>query len=71
VERLDTELNTDFLEVWDGGRSLSNSQQILRLSGNQTGKPFLSSYNFVMVRYVSDQSQKETGFKVTWTTGNI
>ena len=46
----------------------------LRLSGNKDVtklSPYYSSNNFMIVKFRSDASSQNTGFKFTWTTGRL
>lgn len=68
----DTENNTDFLEFWDGSPSLAASKLALRLSGPMTKMiNFTSSYNFLILRFVSDAMYEFVGFNLTWTTSYV
>ena len=61
----------DFVEVWVGGRTLSSSRLIRRLSGSTLPSDnYLLSYNnMAIVRFVSDQTRHHTGFKLKWRAG--
>ncbi|XP_041372896.1 CUB and sushi domain-containing protein 1-like [Gigantopelta aegis] len=65
---LDTEPGLDFVEVWVGGRTLSSSRLIRRLSGS-TPPPddhLLSSNNMAIIRFVSDLTKHYAGFRLKW-----
>ncbi|XP_053372552.1 uncharacterized protein LOC123561174 isoform X2 [Mercenaria mercenaria] len=64
----ETEENNDFAEIFDGCITPSTSELSVRLSGSKSGYTFISSYNFVTVRFVSDASIEYSGFQATWDT---
>lgn len=63
-----TEENTDFVELYDGGVTLSTSEMSVRLSGSMQGYTFISSYNFMTVKFTTDSSEEYAGFRATWNT---
>ncbi|KAH3893700.1 hypothetical protein DPMN_017850, partial [Dreissena polymorpha] len=65
-----TEADTDFLEFWDGGPTLSTSRLATRVSGIPDTQTlgFISSYNFLIVKFVTDQTTRKSGFSLKWTT---
>ena len=71
-DRFETETDLDFVELWDGGATVDTSQMIARLSGPSAGEyaTFISSRNWLLVRFITDGSVQKSGFNFTWSTGN-
>ncbi|XP_052805279.1 uncharacterized protein LOC128234798 isoform X2 [Mya arenaria] len=69
-EYFTTEKDTDYLEFWDGGPSLSTSHLSARVSGSPSldSLSYTSSYNFLVLKFVADEFVNKNGFKLTWTT---
>ena len=70
-DHFETETDLDFVEVWDGGSTVSTSQLITRLSGPSAGEfvSYISSTNWLIVRLVTDGSVEKSGFSFTWASG--
>ena len=66
---LNTERDVDFVEVWVGGRTLSSSSLVRRVSGASVQGMVVSSNNAAIVRFVSDGSYQDSGFTLTWKSG--
>ena len=67
----DTETDLDIVELWNGGSTIATSQLITRLSGSTLGQfaTYLSSTNWLVVRFITDGSVEKSGFNFTWSTG--
>ncbi|KAL8625326.1 hypothetical protein ACOMHN_044469 [Nucella lapillus] len=63
---LNTEKWVDFVEVWVGGRTLSASTLVRRVSGSGAVRMVVSSNSQAIVRFVSDGSYQDSGFTLTW-----
>ncbi|XP_070201910.1 uncharacterized protein [Littorina saxatilis] len=63
---LKTERDVDFVELWAGGKTLSTSTLMTRLSGGAASGVFVSSNNYAVVRFLSDGSYQDSGFQLTW-----
>ncbi|XP_055866862.1 sushi, von Willebrand factor type A, EGF and pentraxin domain-containing protein 1-like isoform X2 [Biomphalaria glabrata] len=65
-----TEYGVDFLEIWVGGRSVSTSGLLARLSGTleqvQVETPLYSPNNLALLRFVSDKTISSSGFQIRW-----
>ncbi|KAL4228532.1 CUB and sushi domain-containing protein 2 [Mactra antiquata] len=68
IDGFSTEPDSDFLDFYDGGISMEDSSLSVRLSGNIEKYSYISSYNFIILRFVSDGSQQSTGFILNWDT---
>ena len=65
------ETDLDFVELWDGGGTIETSQLIVRLTGSSVGQfaTYMSSTNWLVVRFITDSSVEKSGFSFTWSTG--
>ena len=66
-----TESQSDEVMVLAGGRTVSESRLIARLSGNlSTSLPtYTSNNNFLMVIFNTDGSNSDTGFTANFSAG--
>nr|KAG5694506.1 hypothetical protein BaRGS_030381 [Batillaria attramentaria] len=70
---LNTERDLDFVEIWVGGSTLSNSILVQRVSGTtadfSTIGLTVSNNNLAIVRFLSDGNYQDSGFRLTWQSG--
>ncbi|XP_076110499.1 uncharacterized protein LOC143079160 isoform X5 [Mytilus galloprovincialis] len=68
--QFNTEEDIDVVEFWEGSPSLADSHCLARLSGSLPAsyQVFISSNNFLTVRFISDASRQRSGFTFTWRT---
>jgi len=55
-----------------GGSTLATSDYVTSLSGHVTGDKlptYVSTNNFMILRFTSDKTVQKTGFKAAFTTG--
>ena len=67
-----TEDNIDIVDIYVGGSSLATSDYVTSLSGHITGDSlttYVSTNNFLTVRFTSDKTVEKAGFKATFKTG--
>ena len=70
-DSMDIEENVDFLEIYDGGPSPSNSVLVARLTGSDPGRflSYTSTGNQLFLKLLTDGSVEKTGFRIRWSTG--
>ena len=66
----------DFLEIWGGGRTLSTSVLLRRVSGTvqdalAEAPLVVSPNNMAIVRFASDASVTDSGFRIRWRSGEF
>ncbi|KAK3709547.1 hypothetical protein RRG08_019384 [Elysia crispata] len=71
IIQLNTEKGVDFLEIWGGGRTLSTSVLLRRVSGTvqdalAEAPLVVSPNNMAIVRFASDASVTDSGFRIRW-----
>ncbi|GFO29946.1 fibropellin-1, partial [Plakobranchus ocellatus] len=71
IKQLNTEKGVDFLELWGGGRTLSASVLLRRVSGSLAdalaeAPIIVSPNNMAIVRFTSDASVTNSGFRIHW-----
>lgn len=71
--QFNTEKDLDVVEFFDGSPALKDGRCLSRLSGSlpESYQVFLSSNNFMNVRFTSDSSRQQSGFKFTWRTSML
>ena len=71
---MDTEENIDTVDIYVGGSTLATSDYVTSLSGLITGNnlpTYVSTNNFMVVRFTSDKEIEKTGFSASFTAGKI
>ena len=64
-----TEEQTDFVEIFRGGRTLSKSDlvPIAKLSGEPDLATYFSDNNYMIVTFMSDSENQSPGFQIEFT----
>ncbi|CAL4062946.1 unnamed protein product, partial [Meganyctiphanes norvegica] len=63
-EMVDTQLDIDFLTIWDGDSD--KSSKLAMISGPFDIPQLTSSSNYLYLRFTTDDSVTATGFKIMW-----
>lgn len=69
---MDTEENIDVMDIYVGGRTIDTSVYVRSLSGRITGDnlpAYVSTNNYMIVRFTSDRTVEKTGFQALFATG--
>lgn len=66
----ETEKSYDSVQILTGGRTEDKSVTLASLSGKQdlTNKLFVTSSNFMIIKFTTDGSVERKGFRATWKT---
>ncbi|CAL1534928.1 unnamed protein product, partial [Lymnaea stagnalis] len=69
-----TEHDVDFLEIWGGGRTVTSSVRMLRLSGTldealSSSSVLLTPNNLALLRFFSDTTTASSGFRLYFQSG--
>ena len=68
----ETEENIDIVDIYVGGNSMKTSNYITSLSGLIDGgklPTYVSTNNFMIVKFTSDKDVEKKGFIATFTAG--
>ena len=68
------EENTDVLDIYVGGRTLDSSVYVTSLSGHiplDNHPTYVSTNNFMILRFISDKTVQKTGFQASFATGTL
>ena len=74
MQAFDTEESIDIVDIYVGGSTIATSDYLASLSGHITGDDlttYVSTNNFMIVRFTSDDTVQKRGFHGLFATGMI